>query len=453
MTARRSTTVAARRCAASIAAVVASCRATTTDGRLDRRDASAPTGTHRGDRSDRHRRPATPSRSSPTTRSRRRHALNDALAEFTADTGIGVEILVAGDTGTMLSKASLTAGNPEGDVMWGVDNTFLSRAVADGVFEPYESPGAGSIPAELTELAPNGEATPVDYGDVCVNYDVAWFADNGLDVPDLARRPRSTPPTPTCSSCRTRPRRRRGWRSCWRPIDEYGVEPDDSGSRLAGVLAGARRQRRRGRRRLDAGVLRAFLRGRRRPQAARGQLRVEPARRGHLRRPARRGGRSSRRCFRQVEFAGVLRGTDFPDEARSSSTSWSANGSSPSSPLNLFVYPANADVELPPEFVEAAVIPDRSAHARPGRHRRQPQHVDRRVDGAGDRVNRLPRWLPITLAAAPAVPADRLLRVAVRHAARHGGRPRRGRRHAVGVARRGGVVVVHALAGRRVDAR
>ena len=68
-------------------------------------------------------------------------SLNDALASFTAQTGIGVEILVAGDAGTMLSKASLTAGNPEGDVMWGIDNTLLSRAVADDVFDPYVAAG------------------------------------------------------------------------------------------------------------------------------------------------------------------------------------------------------------------------------------------------------------------------------------------------------------------------
>jgi hypothetical protein len=68
-------------------------------------------------------------------------SLNDALADFTAETGIAVEILVAGDAGTMLSKASLTAGNPEGDVMWGIDNTLLSRAIADEVFEPYVASG------------------------------------------------------------------------------------------------------------------------------------------------------------------------------------------------------------------------------------------------------------------------------------------------------------------------
>ncbi len=110
-------------------------------------------------------------------------ALNDALAEFTDDTGIEVELLIAGDTGSMLSKAALTAGNPEGDVMWGVDSTYLSRALDAGVFAPYESPQLESIPADLRDLVSDFEATPVDYGDVCVNYDIGWFTEHQLDPP------------------------------------------------------------------------------------------------------------------------------------------------------------------------------------------------------------------------------------------------------------------------------
>ena len=90
-------------------------------------------------------------------------ALNDALAGFTNDTGITVDVVTAGDTGTMVSKAVLTAGNPEGDVMWGVDNTLLSAAVDGKVFD--------------------GEPTQVDFGDVCINYDIAWFAEKGIDPP------------------------------------------------------------------------------------------------------------------------------------------------------------------------------------------------------------------------------------------------------------------------------
>ena len=62
--------------------------------------------------------------------------VNERLDEFGERTGIEVEILIAGDTGTMLSKAELTAGNPEGDVMWGVDSTFLSRAIGSEICEP-----------------------------------------------------------------------------------------------------------------------------------------------------------------------------------------------------------------------------------------------------------------------------------------------------------------------------
>ena len=68
--------------------------------------------------------------------------------DFTKDTGVTVKVVTAGDTGTMVSKAILTAGNPEGDVMWGIDNTFLSRAQEANVLTEY---------------------TPVDEGDICVN--------------------------------------------------------------------------------------------------------------------------------------------------------------------------------------------------------------------------------------------------------------------------------------------
>ena len=82
--------------------------------------------------------------------------------DFTAAYGPKVKVVTAGDTGSMVSKAILTSGNPEGDVMFGIDNTFLSRAKAGKVLEDY---------------------TPVDEGDVCVNYDKAWFKSRGITPP------------------------------------------------------------------------------------------------------------------------------------------------------------------------------------------------------------------------------------------------------------------------------
>ena len=61
-------------------------------------------------------------------------------------------------------------------------------------------------------------------------------------------------------------------------------------------------------------------------------------------------------CFRQVEFAGVLRGTDAPDEARRLVDFLLSEDFQAEVALNLFVYPANSAVELPPEFTDYSVI-------------------------------------------------------------------------------------------------
>ena len=93
----------------------------------------------------------------------------DLLESFRNETGITVEILKSGDAGQMVAEAVLTADNPLGDVMFGVDNTFLQRALDAGIFEPYESPGLADVPDEL-ELDDRHRVTPIDFGDVCVNY-------------------------------------------------------------------------------------------------------------------------------------------------------------------------------------------------------------------------------------------------------------------------------------------
>src|SRR5262245_28048722 len=113
--------------------------------------------------------------------------------QFTQQTGVKVVIPQgAGDAGLVLNKAILTKGKPEGDVLWGVDNTLLSRAVDSGAFQPYTSPALATVEAPFRDLAPGHELTPVDYGDVCINYDKAWFASKGLAVPqtlDDLRKP------------------------------------------------------------------------------------------------------------------------------------------------------------------------------------------------------------------------------------------------------------------------
>ncbi len=104
------------------------------------------------------------------------------IAAFEQENNAKVVFLKSGDAGAALNKAILTKGAPLGDVFFGVDNTFLSRALEEDIFLPYTSPLLAAIPADF-KLDGSNRATPVDYGDVCINYDIAWFESRGLKVP------------------------------------------------------------------------------------------------------------------------------------------------------------------------------------------------------------------------------------------------------------------------------
>ena len=107
---------------------------------------------------------------------------DDVRSEFEESTGLELRILQSGDAGELLSKALLTAGNPQGDVLFGVDNTFLSRALEGDLFESYESPLLESVDEKYV-LDPQHRVTPVDHGEVCLNYDRAWFQDREIEPP------------------------------------------------------------------------------------------------------------------------------------------------------------------------------------------------------------------------------------------------------------------------------
>jgi thiamine transport system substrate-binding protein len=286
--------------------------------------------------------------------------INDRLADFTAETGIDVEILIAGDTGTMLTKAELTAGNPEGDVMWGIDNTFLSRAIARGVFEPYRSPALDTIPASFTELVPNGEATPIDFGDVCINYDVGWFADNGIDPPatiaDLAdpayedllvvQNPATSSPGLAFMLATIDEYGESGWQEFWTRLRENGVAVVDGWTQAyyeQFTYAGG-----------DRPLVVSY--GSSPPFEilfAEAELDAAPT------------GVIEETCFRQTEFVGVLAGTDAPDEARQLVDFLAGAEFQNELPLNVFVFPVNEEAVLDPTFAEFAVIPETSRELDP----------------------------------------------------------------------------------------
>jgi thiamine transport system substrate-binding protein len=128
----------------------------------------------------------TPPSTEPTTITLMTHdsfsISEDTLAAFETANNVQVELLQVGDAGATLNQAILAKENPMADVFFGVDNTFLSRALENNIFEQYPSPMLADI-SESLQIDPEYRLLPVDYGDVCLNYDKAWFAEKGLDPP------------------------------------------------------------------------------------------------------------------------------------------------------------------------------------------------------------------------------------------------------------------------------
>jgi thiamine transport system substrate-binding protein len=106
----------------------------------------------------------------------------EVIDSFQNEHDVKVKFIEAGDTGTAVNKAVLSKNAPLADVFYGVDNTFLSRALDEGIFESYDSPYLADIPNQF-KLDSQNRVLPVDFGDVCLNYDVNYFTTNELPPP------------------------------------------------------------------------------------------------------------------------------------------------------------------------------------------------------------------------------------------------------------------------------
>ena len=110
-------------------------------------------------------------------------AVSDAVLQaFETRTGIKVELISDGDAVEVVNKAILTKDDPQADVLFGIDSNTLTKAFDAGLFEPYQSPGLATVDASY-QIDPDHRVTPIDHGDVCLNYDKAWFAAKGVAPP------------------------------------------------------------------------------------------------------------------------------------------------------------------------------------------------------------------------------------------------------------------------------
>ena len=106
----------------------------------------------------------------------------EVLAKFEAQYHAKVVIVNAGDAGSMLNKAILSKDAPLADVIYGVDNTFLSRALESGILADFTPSAAPKWVPEATVDA-SAPLQPIDVGYVLINYDIAGLNAAGLPVP------------------------------------------------------------------------------------------------------------------------------------------------------------------------------------------------------------------------------------------------------------------------------
>lgn len=285
----------------------------------------------------------------------------EVLAAFEDETGITVEIVRLSDAGAMVNQAILTRSNPLGDVLYGIDNTFLSRGLDGGIFIPYQSPLLADIP-EAFVLDDAYRVSPVTYGDVCLNYDVAYFADNALPVPasldDLtlpAYRGLLVVQNPATSSP--------GLAFLLATIAVYGETGDYTyldfwaDLRANDVLV------------VD-GWTEAYYTAFSAPGRPDGTrplvvsyassppvefLFSDPA----PEQPVTGAIVADNTCFRQIEFAGILAGTRHEAAARQFIDFLLSLPFQEDLPLQMFVYPVRPDAALPEIFVEYAAVPER----------------------------------------------------------------------------------------------
>lgn len=285
------------------------------------------------------------------------------LAEFEARYGARVSILLAGDAGSALNRAILAKGNPLADVLYGVDNAFLSRALEEGVFERYEPPALAGIAPEL-RLDASGHATPIDFGDVCVNYDVTYFEAAGTAPPQrledlidpayadllVVQNPAASSPGLAFLLATIGRFGDPGYLDFWRELRANGVRvaPDWESAYFAEFSGGTGSG--------DRPLVVSY--GSSPPfEVIYAETPIAAPTTGVM--------VGDESCFRQIEFAGILAGTPRRELAERWIDFMLGAAFQAAMPLNMFVFPVLNEVPLAPEFERFLSIPERTAQVEP----------------------------------------------------------------------------------------
>lgn len=275
-----------------------------------------------------------------------------------------VQFLSLGDAGEALNKIILSKNAPLADLFFGVDNTFLSRALDAGVFAPYASPLLDAIPDDL-ELDGSHALSPVDFGYVTLNADRTWFAERNLPLPSrieeltdpaykdllVVQNPATSSPGLAFLLATIAHFGEPGWRTFWEGLRANGVLVVDGWSQayyehftVGSSGAGSRPLVVSYTTSPPADLIFATD-GRSEPASV--NLNLE-------------GG-----VFRQIEFAGILKGAKEPALAQRWMDFMLDTQFQSDIPLQMFVYSANPAAPLPDTFTQFAGQPSVSRQVDP----------------------------------------------------------------------------------------
>ncbi len=271
-------------------------------------------------------------------------ALSEGVLEsFTAETGITVEQVAVGDAGQLVSQSILTADNPTADVLFGIDNTFLCRGLEADLFVPHASPGLADVDDEL-KLDPHDRVTPIDFSDVCVNYWTPALAGeppaNLEDLIDPVNANQFVTMNPETSSpgfaflLATIARYGEGgWEDYWRSLVDNGVSITGgwSDAYYGEFIVGGG----------DRAIVTSYASS----PPFELLFAEEPI-------DAPSSAVLFDSCFRQIEFAGILAGTEHPEASAALIDFMLDTTYQEDLPFSQFVYPSNGEAVIDPAFLE-----------------------------------------------------------------------------------------------------
>ncbi|MER6622698.1 thiamine ABC transporter substrate-binding protein [Streptomyces sp. NPDC000931] len=277
----------------------------------------------------------------------------DVVAAFEKQSGYKLKVLEDGDAGQAVNKAILTKDNPQGDVFFGVDNTLLSRALDNGLFQPYEAKGSDLVLDEYRVDRDKHRVTPVDSGDVCVNYDKAWFEKKKLTPPktfddlaepaykDLLVVENASTSSPglgfllgTAAEYGDD-----GWEDYWKKLKANGVKVVDGweqayNEEFSGSAGGKKAK-------ADRPLVVSYASS---PPAEVIYADPKPE--------TAPTGVAEGTCFRQVEYAGLLGNARNPEGGKALLDFLISKKFQDDMPLNMFVYPVVEGAQVPEDFVK-----------------------------------------------------------------------------------------------------